>query len=267
MNRKRIAEIIRNDIESLVANADNQNAHLDWLVLEIADLLNEVTEEAKLAIVNEKRLVKLVEKEAATTTEWQSRADWVESEGHKDLARKAESKRDEHAHMRDELECELQKHSAAAEKMKTVHRVLTERLEQARAKKSELSGRIEPNEADAIVNVSTADSERAVKHNSDEDPCFEHGHDDSACQRSRIETGNTGSERLVQDKPDLPESDNKGASGSAVALQSRVGHTDAALAAQRSVAVASADDDGQNELAAALARMEAEEAEAQRRGR
>lgn len=132
----RLAQLIKSNINDLISRSEDPEKMLNQIVIDMNNQLAEATKQVAVAIADEKRLAKQVEQEAANAAEWKRRAEMAIRAGNDELAREALSRRKEHDLLRKGYEEQWHKQKAATDQLKKALRMLNNKIEEAKRKKN-----------------------------------------------------------------------------------------------------------------------------------
>jgi phage shock protein A len=124
---------------------------LNQIVLEMNNQLVEAKKQVASSIADEKRLAKQYEQEAANAAEWERRAMMALRAGNEELAKEALARKKEHDQLSDTFKDQWQKQKAAVEKLKLALRMLNDKIEEAKRKKNVLIARKKRAEAQKAI--------------------------------------------------------------------------------------------------------------------
>jgi phage shock protein A len=138
---KRLGTLLKANINELISRAEDPEKILNQLILDMQDSLVEARKQVAVAIADEKRLRKQLDREVGLAADWEKKAMMAVRAGREDLAREALARKQEH----DELGAEYQKQwelqSSATEKLRKSLRLLGNKIEEAKRKKDLLIAR------------------------------------------------------------------------------------------------------------------------------
>ena len=248
---------------------------LNQIVADMTNQLAEATKQVAVAIADEKRLAKQVEQEANNAAEWRRRAELAVSAGNDELAREALARHKEHDKLREGFEAQWSKQKAAADQLKKALRLLNSKIEEAKRKKNLLIAQKQRAEAQKAIQKAMG----GVRDNS----AFE-TFDRMADKINRMEAeAEASAELAAEHSGDLLKSkfdeleQSAGADMELLALKREMGLVPVqpeptqvrvqptATSERPRTPARSVEEQEQDELAAALAELEAEEQQAQRR--
>ncbi len=132
----RLAQLIKSNINDLISRSEDPEKMLNQIVVDMNNQLAEATKQVAIAIADEKRLAKLVEQEASNSAEWKRRAEMAIRSGNDALAREALTRRKEHEQLRRGYDAQWEKQKAATEQLKRALRMLNSKIEEAKRKKN-----------------------------------------------------------------------------------------------------------------------------------
>jgi len=147
----RLAQLIKSNINDLISRSEDPEKMLNQIVIDMNNQLAEATKQVAVAIADEKRLAKLVEQEAANAAEWKRRAEMAIRAGNDALAREALTRRKEHELLRSGYEQQWDKQKAATDQLKRALRMLNSKIEEAKRKKNLLIAQKQRAEAQKAI--------------------------------------------------------------------------------------------------------------------
>jgi phage shock protein A len=124
---------------------------LNQVVLDMNNQLVEAKKQVAASIADEKRLAKQAEQELANAQEWERRAMMALRAGNEELAREALSRKKEHDTLAATFKDQWAKQKAAVEKLKLALRMLNDKIEEAKRKKNVLIARKKRAEAQRSI--------------------------------------------------------------------------------------------------------------------
>ena len=147
----RLAQLIKSNLNDLISRSEDPEKMLNQIVIDMNNQLAEATKQVAVAIADEKRLAKMVEQEAANSAEWKRRAEMAVRAGNDELAKEALARRREHETLRVGYEGQHTKQKAAVDQLKTALRVLNNKIEEAKRKKNLLIAQKQRAEAQKAI--------------------------------------------------------------------------------------------------------------------
>jgi phage shock protein A len=147
----RLAQLIKSNLNDLISRSEDPEKMLNQIVIDMNNQLAEATKQVAVAIADEKRLAKLVEQEAANAAEWKRRAEMAIRAGNDALAREALTRRKEHELLRSGYEQQWDKQKAATDQLKRALRMLNSKIEEAKRKKNLLIAQKQRAEAQKAI--------------------------------------------------------------------------------------------------------------------
>ncbi len=137
----RLAALIKSNLNDLISKAEDPEKMLEQVVIEMANQLIEAKKQVALAIADEKKLAKQAEQEAAKAAEWQRRAMMAIRAGDDNLAKEALQRKKEHDGLALAFKEQWAKHKKSVDQLKMALRVLNNKIEEAKRKKQLLIAR------------------------------------------------------------------------------------------------------------------------------
>jgi len=270
----RLAQLIKSNLNDLISRAEDPEKMLNQIVVDMSNQLAEATKSVAVAIADEKRLAKQMEQEAANAAEWRRRAEMAIRAGNDELAREALARRKEHDQLREGFEAQWSKQKASVDQLKKALRLLNAKIEEAKRKKNLLIAQKQRAEAQQAIHKAMGGVRDAS--------AFE-TFDRMAEKIGRMEAEAEASAELAEEysgdvlKSKFAELEmTAGADMELLAMKREMGlippapdpaqvRVQPAAPAQAYTPARSVEDLEQDELAAALAELDAEELQAQRR--
>ena len=138
---ERIKRLFRSNVNDLITKNEDPEKILNQLILDMQRQLIDAKKQVAVAIADEKRLRKQVDKERGLATEWEAKAMQAVKAGRDDLAKDALARHKQHAAQRAEIEASWQKQEAATTALKNTLTQLNNKIEEAKRKKGLLIAR------------------------------------------------------------------------------------------------------------------------------
>jgi phage shock protein A len=262
----RLATLIKSNLNDLISRSEDPEKMLNQIVLDMSTQLIEAKKQVAVSIADEKRLAKQTEAEASVAAEWERKAMLAIRAGDDVLAKEALNRKKEHDQLTTTYREQWQKQKQAVDQLKTALRVLNDKIEEAKRKKSVLIARKKRAEAQKAIqetmsglsNNSAFDNFNRMEARIDQ----MEAEAEASAELSEEYTGDALASRFGQLERTA------GADEELMALKRKMGlappEPEAAPAQVRVAAAPGASTD-QDELAAALAELEAEEQREQAR--
>lgn len=147
----RLATLIKSNLNDLISKSEDPEKMLNQVVVDMANQLIEAKKQVAVAIADEKRLAKQAEQEAANAAEWERRAMLAIKAGDDNLAKEALGRKKEHDQLSTTLKEQWQKQKQAVDQLKTALRMLNNKIEEAKRKKNVLIARKKRAEAQKAI--------------------------------------------------------------------------------------------------------------------
>ena len=147
----RLATLIKSNLNDLISKSEDPEKMLNQVVIDMANQLIEAKKQVAVAIADEKRLAKQAEQEAANAAEWERRAMLAIKGGDDNLAKEALARKKEHDTLSATLKEQWQKQKQAVDQLKTALRMLNNKIEEAKRKKNVLIARKKRAEAQKAI--------------------------------------------------------------------------------------------------------------------
>lgn len=137
----RLARLIKSNINDLISNSEDPEKMLNQVVIDMNEQLIEAKKQVAIAIADEKKLAKQAEQEAANAAEWERRAMMAVRAGDDQLAKEGLSRKREHDDLAEQYKAQWQKQKQAVDQLKLALRALNSKIEEAKRKKNLLIAR------------------------------------------------------------------------------------------------------------------------------
>jgi len=147
----RLATLIKSNLNDLISRSEDPEKMLNQVVIDMANQLIEAKKQVAVSIADEKRLAKQAEQEAANAAEWERRAMLAIKAGDDNLAKEALSRKKEHDQLAASYKDQWQKQKQAVDQLKTALRLLNNKIEEAKRKKNVLIARKKRAEAQKAI--------------------------------------------------------------------------------------------------------------------
>ncbi|AUX24477.1 phage-shock protein [Sorangium cellulosum] len=147
----RLATLIKSNLNDLISRSEDPEKMLNQVVIDMSNQLIEAKKQVAVSIADEKRLAKQAEQEAANAAEWERRAMLAIKAGDDALAKEALNRKKEHDQLANTYKDQWQKQKQAVDQLKTALRVLNTKIEEAKRKKNVLIARKKRAEAQKAI--------------------------------------------------------------------------------------------------------------------
>lgn len=148
---KRLADLIKSNINDLISRSEDPEKMLNQIVDDMTTQLAEAKHQVASSIADEKRLAKQVEQETTNAAEWERRAMLAVRAGDDALAKEALARKKEHQTLAEQFRDQWQKQKQAVEQLKLALRALNNKIEEAKRKKNLLIARKKRAEAQKAI--------------------------------------------------------------------------------------------------------------------
>ena len=138
---KRLATLLKSNINDLISKAENPEKILNQLILDMQDSLVAARKHVAVAIADEKRLRKQLDKELRKAAEWEKKAVMAVRAGRDDLAKEALGRKAEHDKYASEYQVQWEQQKNATDKLRHALRLLNNKIGEAKRKKDLLIAR------------------------------------------------------------------------------------------------------------------------------
>lgn len=147
----RLATLIKSNLNDLISRSEDPEKMLHQVVIDMSNQLLEAKKQVAMSIADEKRLAKQVEQEAANSAEWERRAMLAIKAGDDVLAKEALARKKEHDSLVTAYKDQWQKQKQAVDQLKTALKLLNNKIEEAKRKKNVLVARKKRAEAQKAI--------------------------------------------------------------------------------------------------------------------
>ncbi|HEY4106871.1 MAG TPA: PspA/IM30 family protein [Polyangiaceae bacterium] len=148
---KRLADLIKSNLNDLISRSEDPEKMLNQIVDDMSTQLAEAKRQVASSIADEKRLAKQVEQEQANAAEWERRAMLAVRANDDALAKEALARKKEHDGLAAQFQDQWQKQKLAVEQLKLALRALNNKIEEAKRKKNLLIARKKRAEAQKAI--------------------------------------------------------------------------------------------------------------------
>lgn len=138
---QRISTLLKANINSLISSAEDPEKILNQLIIDMRNQFLEARKQVAVAIADEKRLKRQVEKEAEKAREWEAKAMTAVRAGRDDLAREALAKKTEADNIAGQFQQQWQAQRQAADQLRDALSRLNSKIQEAGRKKNLLIAR------------------------------------------------------------------------------------------------------------------------------
>jgi phage shock protein A len=147
----RIARLIKANLNALISGAEDPEKLLTQILEDMGKQLMEAKQQVAVAIADEKRLGKQAQAEREKVNEWERRAMLAVRAGNDALAKEALARKVELTALADQYQAQWQKQKTSVEQLKLALRALSNKIEEAKRKKSLLVARQKRAEAQSKI--------------------------------------------------------------------------------------------------------------------
>ncbi len=147
----RLAQLIKSNLNDLISRSEDPEKMLNQVVLEMNNQLIEAKKQVAASIADEKRLAKQLEQEEANAKEWERRAMLAIRAGNEELAKEALARKREYDELAATYQDQWTKQKTAVEQLKKALRLLNDKIEEAKRKKNVLIARKKRAEAQRAI--------------------------------------------------------------------------------------------------------------------
>jgi phage shock protein A len=269
----RLAQLIKSNLNDLISRSEDPEKMLNQVVLEMNNQLVEAKKQVAASIADEKRLAKQYEQEIANAQEWERRAMMALRAGNEPLAKEGLARKREYDELSTTLHDQWTKQKTAVDQLKTALRLLNDKIEEAKRKRNVLVARKKRAEAQKAIQetmsglrdqsafetfdrMSQKIDQIEAEAEAQADLADEYSGDTLARQFQQLERSHDGEDDLVALKRKMGMLPPEEAHAPAPPVQARVESAPAGVPKEQN---------DQEELAAALEELEAEQADEKRK--
>ena len=137
----RLRTLMKSNVNDLITKSEDPEKILNQLVLDMRDQIISAKKHVAVAIADEKKLKKQLEKAVRNTKEWERKAMMAVQGGRDDLAMEALQKKEQQGKLAQEYQTQWEMQKKASEKLKTSLRTLNKKIDEAKRKKELLIAR------------------------------------------------------------------------------------------------------------------------------
>ena len=148
---QRLATLLKSNLNDLISRSEDPEKMLNQIVEDMTNQLGEAKKMVALSIADEKKLEKQTQQELATAAEWERRAMLAVRAGDDNLAKEALSRKKEHESLGEQFKEQWQKQKASCDQLKIALRALNAKIEEAKRKKNLLIARKKRAEAQKAI--------------------------------------------------------------------------------------------------------------------
>jgi phage shock protein A len=152
----RLAQLIQSNINDLISKAEDPEKMLNQVVTEMTEQLASAKKQVAVSIADAHRLGKQYETEAQNAAEWERKAMMAVRAGNDELAKEALARKREHDSLANSYKEQWEKQKVAVEQLKTALRMLNNKIEEAKRKKNVLIARKKRAEAQKAIHETMA---------------------------------------------------------------------------------------------------------------
>lgn len=147
----RLAQLIQSNLNDLISRSEDPEKMLNQVVLDMNNQLVEAKKQVAASIADEKRLAKQFDQEAANAQEWERKAMLALRAGNEPLAKEALARKREYDELTATLKDQWTKQKTAVEQLKKALRLLSDKIEEAKRKRNVLIARKKRAEAQRAI--------------------------------------------------------------------------------------------------------------------
>ncbi|MBI2299357.1 MAG: PspA/IM30 family protein [Armatimonadetes bacterium] len=138
---KRLSDIIKANINDLLNRAEDPEKMLNQMLVEMREQLAQAKRQVAVAIADEKKLRRELDKTLEEVQKWEQRAMQALQQGNEELAKKALAQRNQCQELATQYQTQWEQQAAAVEALKGALRQLNQKIEEAKRRKDLLIAR------------------------------------------------------------------------------------------------------------------------------
>jgi phage shock protein A len=148
---QRLATLIKSNLNDLISRSEDPERMLNQIVEDMTTQLAEAKKMVALSIADEKRLEKQTQQELEAAAGWEKRAMLAVKAGNDELAKEALARKKEHESTGEQFKDQWQKQKTSVDQLKLALRALNSKIEEAKRKKNLLIARKKRAEAQKAI--------------------------------------------------------------------------------------------------------------------
>ncbi len=148
---QRLATLIKSNLNELISRSEDPEKMLNQIVEDMTTQLAEAKKMVALSIADEKKLEKQTQQELESAAAWEKRAMLAVKAGNDELAKEALARKKEHESTGEQFKDQWQKQKASVDQLKLALRALNAKIEEAKRKKNILIARKKRAEAQKAI--------------------------------------------------------------------------------------------------------------------
>ncbi|MCR6516197.1 MAG: PspA/IM30 family protein [Clostridium sp.] len=153
---QRLSTVIKSNVNDAISKAEDPEKMLTQLIIDMSEQYSKAKNEVARAIADEKRLKKEYEVQLAKSEEWTKKAELAVNAGNDTLAMEALKRKNEYDSLASRYKSEWEGQKNTTEGLKTSLRGLSEKIEEAKRKKTLLVARAKRAKAQSTINKTMA---------------------------------------------------------------------------------------------------------------
>ncbi len=163
---ERIGTVVKSNVNSMVSDIEDPEKMLNQALIDMQQQLVETKKQVAMAIADEKRLSKQLDKEKEASAEWERKAMLAIKAGDDELAKEALTRKGEHDKLVAGFQQQWQGQKDAVDQLKASLKQLSRKIEDAKRKKNLLIARAKRAEAQkSIANTMSGMEENSAFDN------------------------------------------------------------------------------------------------------
>lgn len=153
---QRLSTVIKSNVNDAISKAEDPEKMLTQLIIDMSEQYSKAKNEVARAIADEKRLKKEYEIQLAKSEEWTKKAELAVNAGNDALAMEALKRKNEYDNLANRYKSEWEGQKNTTEGLKASLRGLSEKIEEAKRKKTLLVARAKRAKAQSTINKTMA---------------------------------------------------------------------------------------------------------------
>lgn len=153
---QRLSTLIKSNVNDAISKAEDPEKMLTQLLIDMSEQYSKAKTQVARAIADEKRLKKEYEIQLAKVDEWNKKAEMAVNAGNDQLAMEALKRKNEYASLAERYRVEWEQQRNTTESLKTSLRNLSDKIEEAKRKKTLLMAKARKAKAQTEINKTMA---------------------------------------------------------------------------------------------------------------
>lgn len=147
----RISTVIKSNLNDMISKAEDPEKMLNQMIIDMNEKYNKAKGEVAVAIAEEKKLKRSLEEQEGFMRNWAKKAELAVASGDDKLALAALNRKKEHTDLAEQYKVQWQGQNSATDQLKWSLKSLSNKIEEAKGKKSLLIARAKSVEAQKSI--------------------------------------------------------------------------------------------------------------------